>query len=194
MELLLWLIHQAYQCCQFMDVPPDHQTLPPSSWSDCYVFSFLKCGGPHCFTADMAGLPGLLHGRSLDPVYFPTNVSGIWEASEPHSAKLVHRGPYQLLMRLCLGSQTGSFLQPQSLSPLWSQKKVISLREDFLGALGLSFTPSRQGTFLLMVVLFTDRVAALDKAGAAVGGGGGEQWRGQMVSPISHLQVSSGTL
>lgn len=102
---------------------------------------------------------------------------------------LVHRGPYQLLMRPCLGSQTGSFLQPQSLSLLWSQKKVISLREDFLGALPIFHTKSPgyifHGRHFQIGWLLWIRL------GRPWGEG---QWRGQMVFPISYPRDSLRTL
>lgn len=124
-----------------MDVPAAHQLFVrvPVKWPWVLLPGWGRatrlphgCCGP-------ARLPSR---RSLAPVFSPTNVSGIWEASKAPQRLLVHRAPYQLLMRPCLGSQTGSFLQPQSPSPLWSQKKVISLREDFLGALPIFHTKS----------------------------------------------------
>ena len=67
-------------------------------------FCPLVCGVTAMFSPfSSAGRASLLHGwhgglarppsrRSLDPVYFPANVSGIWEASEPHSACLFTEG------------------------------------------------------------------------------------------------------
>lgn len=70
------------------------------------------------------------------------------EGSEEPTAPARSQRPYQLLMRPCLGSQTGSFLQAEP-SPRWSQKKVISPREDFLGALPI-FPAESPGAFSMV--------------------------------------------
>lgn len=120
----------------------------PSQPSDA---SPLACAGPVSFLPSQVGvgLPYLSvdtvaqapSRRSLDPVDF-LQMSLASERRVSPTAPAGSQRPYQLLMRPCLGSQTGSFLQPRSPSPLWSQKKVISLREDFLGALPIFHTKS----------------------------------------------------
>lgn len=134
------------------------------------------------------GLLSLLHGGHWTPYIF-LQMSLAFERRMSPQRLLVHRGPYQLLMRPCLGSQTGSFLQPQSPSPLWSQKKVISLREDFLGALPIFHTKSPghifHGRHLQIGWLLWIRLGRQ---------WGEEQPRGQMDFPINFSWDSLRTL
>lgn len=125
-----------------MDVPADHQILVPTPVKGPPGFLLSRAGGgPPCFMADAVGLPSLLHGGHWT-LCILLQMSLASERRVSPTAPACSQRPYQLLMRPCLGSQTGSFLQPRSPSPLWSQKKVISLREDFLGALPIFHTKS----------------------------------------------------
>lgn len=90
-------MHLAFQRGQRREVPADTGPLACTVTSSSSPFP----GGGR------AAL-GLLH-RGHWTQYVSTNVSGIWERGA-HSACSFQR-PYQLLMRPCLGSQTGSFLQ-----------------------------------------------------------------------------------
>lgn len=114
LKLILWLIHLAYAHRWRTDVSVDHRTFVPwpVEWPLGFILSQVGgraalLRGPHC------GLARPPSRRSLDPVS-SLQMSLAFARRVSPQRLLVHRGPYQLLMRPCLGSQTGSFLQPRA--------------------------------------------------------------------------------
>lgn len=107
----------------------------PCVWSDLQVSLLLGRQG-HLGPRDTTGWPGLLHRSGWTCIFSYGSLP-----SQRECMGLLFTGAYQWLMRPCPSSQTGSFLQPAP-GPPWSQRKVISPREDFLGALPIFRTKS----------------------------------------------------
>lgn len=133
---------------------------------------FSSAGGPHCFTADMAGLPGLLHGGHWTLYIFLQMSLAFEKRVSPTAPACSQRA-------LSVVDETLSRLTDRQFPPAPEPEPAVEPEEGdkpprrFFRS--LAYLSHQVARVHFPWSPFTDRVAALDKAGAAVGGGGGEQ-------------------